>query len=106
MSMVETAASSKSAQKPKAVKPGGPLYRGSAPYVFLAPYLVLSAVFLIYPLIQAAILAFYQTNGPAARAFVGFSNFQFLASDPVFHKALKNTTLFAVASVCLQLPLS
>src|SRR5687768_16050865 len=87
-------------------KPSGPLYKGLAPYVFLAPYLVLAAIFLIYPLIKAGILAFYQTNGPASRAFVGFDNFRFLLSDPVFHKALKNTTVFALASVFIQLPLS
>jgi ABC-type sugar transport system permease subunit len=92
--------------KPKKVQTGGPLYKGAAPYLFLAPYLILTIVFLVYPLIKAAILAFYQTNGPASQAFVGLGNFAFLLSDPVFHKALKNTTIFAIASVFLQLPLS
>ncbi len=92
--------------KPKKVQTGGPLYKGYAPYLFLAPYLLLTSVFLVYPLIRAAILAFYQTNGPASQAFVGFGNFTFLFSDPVFYKALRNTTVFAIASVFLQLPLS
>jgi ABC-type sugar transport system permease subunit len=80
--------------------------QSAAPYLFLAPYLVVSALFLLYPLLQAGILAFYQTNGPASRAFVGLGNFEFLAGDPVFHRALANTTLFAAASVFIQLPLS
>jgi ABC-type sugar transport system permease subunit len=77
-----------------------------APYAFIAPYLLLTAVFMIYPLINAFILAFYQTNGPASRAFVGLDNFRYLLTDPVFHKALKNTTVYALCSVFIQLPLS
>src|SRR5262245_57496356 len=80
--------------------------RGRAPYLFLGPYLVLTAIFFVYPLLDAAALAFQQTNGPRSRAFVGFDNFVFLASDPVFHRALANTTVFALASVFVQLPLS
>jgi len=89
-----------------AVKSGGPLYKGFAPYLFLSPYLILTAIFFVYPLLNAVMLAFYQTNGPASRTFVGLQNFSYLLSDPVFHKALKNTTIFACASIFLQLPLS
>ena len=38
------------------------------------------------------------TNGPASRAFVGFDNFSYLLTDPLFHTALKNTTVFALCS--------
>ena len=34
------------------------------------------------------------------------SNFQFLLSDPLFWTALRNTAVFAAASVFIQLPLS
>jgi ABC-type sugar transport system permease subunit len=77
-----------------------------APYLFIAPYVLLTAVFMLYPLINAAVLAFHQTNGPASRAFVGFANFGYLLTDPVFHTALKNTTIFALCSVFVQLPLA
>ena len=80
--------------------------KGPRPYLFLAPYLVLTAVFFVYPFLNAVTLAFYQTNGPRTRVFVGLDNFAFLLSDSVFHTALWNTTLFACASVFLQLPLS
>ncbi len=80
--------------------------RKRPPYLFLIPYVAVTAVFVVYPLINAAILAFYQTNGPAARAFVGFDNFRFLFTDPIFGKALVNTTIFAACSVLVQLPLS
>lgn len=81
-------------------------YRGAAPWLLLAPYLAVTCVFTLYPLLNAAVLAFYQTNGPASRAFVGVDNFRFLFTDPVFYKALFNTCVFALCSVFIQLPLS
>jgi len=80
--------------------------RGLAPYLFLAPYLVVMLAFTIYPLLNAGVLAFQQTNGPASRVFVGLDNFRFLLSDPTFYQALWNTTIFAACSVLIQLPLS
>jgi ABC-type sugar transport system permease subunit len=82
------------------------LYRGWAPYAFLAPFLLLSAVFTVYPLIRAAILAFQQTNGPASRVFVGLDNFRYVLSDPNFYQALGNTSKYAFFSLFLQLPLA
>jgi ABC-type sugar transport system permease subunit len=82
------------------------LSRKYVPWLFLAPYLVFAAGFTLYPLVNAVILAFYQTNGPASKSFVGFGNFAYLLQDEMFHIALKNTTVFAFFSVFLQLPLS
>lgn len=73
---------------------------------FLAPYLILTLVFFVYPFLKAVVLAFYQTNGPKSRVFVGVDNFVYLWNDPVFHHALWNTTVFAFFSLFLQLPLS
>jgi ABC-type sugar transport system permease subunit len=90
---------------------GGPgprlrLREKSAPYLFLLPYFVVTAVFFLYPLVYATVLAFYQTNGPARKAFVGFGNFWYVLRDPDFHTAVWNTTVFAFFSIFLQLPLS
>lgn len=82
------------------------LYKGVAPYCFLSPYVVLASIFFVVPFVNAIILAFYQTNGPRSRVFVGLDNFIFLSTDTTFHRALLNTTIYAIASVCLQLPLS
>ncbi|CAN5454223.1 sugar ABC transporter permease [soil metagenome] len=95
---------------PVAVRPGGgggwQRRTRSAPYLFLIPYFLVTLVFFLYPLIYATILAFYQTNGPTSRAFVGLANFKFVLADPDFHTALWNTTVFAFFSIFLQLPLS
>ncbi len=77
-----------------------------APWFFLAPYLALTSVFFLYPFFNSIWLAFHQTNGPRSAVFVGLGNFAFVLRDPMFYTALKNTTIFAIASVCVQLPLS
>jgi ABC-type sugar transport system permease subunit len=76
------------------------------PYLFLLPYFLITGVFFVYPLLYATRLAFYQTNGPRSRVFVGLDNFRFILTDSDFRLALWNTTLFAICSICLQLPLS
>ncbi len=79
---------------------------GWAPYAFLAPYVVVAGVFFLVPFVNAIVFAFYETNGARSQVFVGLGNFAFLAHDPMFFRALWNTTVFALASVFLQLPLS
>ncbi len=82
------------------------LYKGWAPYLFVAPFILLSSVFTLYPLLRAALLAFQQTNGPASRAFVGLDNFRYVLSDLNFYQALGNTSTYAFCSLFLQLPLA
>lgn len=76
------------------------------PWVFLAPFLLSFGVFLVWPLIQSVVLAFQQTFGPKTTTWVGLDNFLFLFRDRLFWKAVSNTALFALGSVCIQLPLS
>ena len=77
-----------------------------APYLFVAPFVVVFCTFGLYPLVKSLVLSFYITSGPKSRVFVGLGNFAFLASDPDFLKAVWNTAVFALFSVFLQLPLS
>jgi ABC-type sugar transport system permease subunit len=81
-------------------------HKGPAPYLFLSPYLFLTGLFFLVPFVNAITLAFYETNGPRSRAFVGLDNFRFLWNDTNFHTALLNTTIFALVSVLVQLPLA
>jgi ABC-type sugar transport system permease subunit len=66
----------------------------------------LTLVFFVYPLVYATGLAFYQTNGPVRKAFVGLANFRFVLADPDFHVALWNTLVYTVASVGVQVPVA
>lgn len=76
------------------------------PWLFLSPFLVTTAVFMAWPLVQSLLLSFQQTYGPKTSVWVGLGNFQNLLTDPLFWKAVRNTALFALGSVFLQLPLS
>ncbi|MEO7719802.1 MAG: sugar ABC transporter permease [Capsulimonas sp.] len=77
-----------------------------APYVFVSPFILLFAIFGVYPIVKSILLAFYATNGPKNQVFVGLSNFHYMFHDPDFWTAVTNTGTFALWSVFLQLPLS
>jgi len=76
------------------------------PWIFLAPFLLTFAVFTLYPLTQSFVLSFQQTFGPRSTVPVGFENFRYLFTDPLFWIALKNTVVFTLGSLFVQLPLS
>ena len=72
-----------------------------APYVFISPFLILFAVFGVFPLTFSLYLAFQSwepTSGLTAMEFVGLDNFVFALGDEWFWKTLKNTLWLAVAA--------
>ena len=86
----------------KAVSPHPPW----APWLFLAPFLLLFALFTLWPLVQSLLLAFQQTFGPKSSTYVGADNFTFLLRDPMFWKAVRNTALYTLGAVVIQLPIA
>ncbi len=77
-----------------------------APWLFLTPFLAIFVAFTLYPLLRAMALAGQQTFGPAHTAWVGVDNFKALFADALFWKALRNTAVFTLGSVFVQLPVS
>jgi ABC-type sugar transport system permease subunit len=77
-----------------------------APWVFCTPWLALFAVFTVWPLAQSLVLAFQQTFGPKSTVFIGANNFGFLLQDPLFWKAVRNTAVYTLGAVFLQLPIA
>ena len=72
-----------------------------APYVFIAPFYLLFAVFGLFPLVFSLYLAFQSwepTSGLQAMHYVGWGNFAFALEDAWFWKSLKNTLWLAFAS--------
>jgi multiple sugar transport system permease protein len=72
-----------------------------APYVFLSPFVILFAVFGIFPLFFSLYLAFQSwepTSGLGAMEFVGLGNYAFALQDEWFWKSLKNTAWLALVS--------
>lgn len=75
-------------------------------WAMLVPFLVLFVVFLLYPFVQSMFLAAHQTYGPGSSTFVGPKNFVLLMDDPLFWRALRNTVVYALGSLLIQLPLA
>jgi multiple sugar transport system permease protein len=72
-----------------------------APYVLLSPFVVLFAVFGVFPLAFSLYLAFQSwepTSGLGAMEYVGLGNYAFALQDEWFWKSLKNTAWLALAS--------
>jgi ABC-type sugar transport system permease subunit len=77
-----------------------------APWAFSAPFLLLFVVFTLWPLVQSLVLAFQQTFGPKHTAFIGGKNFTFLVQDPLFWRAVRNTAVYTLGAVFIQLPIA
>lgn len=74
-------------------------------YSFAGPNLVLLGLFLLYPLVLAAVLSFSRYSGFGSPDWIGIGNYADLLSDAVFWRALVNTTVFTVATLVLSLGL-
>lgn len=74
-------------------------------WFFLAPSLLVIFVFNIYPLFRSFWMSFY--GGTLTRpVFAGLKNYQTVLNDSNFHKALKNTAMYAFSVVPISLIIS
>ncbi|MGW3469819.1 carbohydrate ABC transporter permease [Saccharopolyspora sp. NPDC000995] len=74
------------------------------PYLFIAPFFVLFAVFGLFPLLYTAWVSLHDwhlINGD--QGFVGLANYSALFADPDFYNALFNTTSIFLVSTVPQL---
>ena len=74
-------------------------------WFFLLPSLGVILLFNIYPLIRSFWMSF-QKGSLLKLQFTGLSNYQKVLADPVFHKALINTALYAFVVVPVELCIS
>ena len=77
-----------------------------AAWVLVAPALLVTVVFVLYPLYRSVVLAFSQTFGPAATTPAGLLNFEVTLRDPLFWLAVRNTAVFTAGSLLVQLPIA
>lgn len=83
------------------MKPRRPDRRALAPYLFIAPFFLLFAVFGLFPLLFSIYLSLHQWNpaeGLHTMQWVGVENYLFALSDPWFHDSLYNTLWFALVA--------
>ena len=76
-----------------------------AAYALLTPNLLLLAVFVLVPLVGAAVISLQRTNGFGAGTFTGLDNYARLITDRLFWRSLINTTAFTVLVTPLSMAL-
>jgi multiple sugar transport system permease protein len=75
-------------------------------YLFIAPAILLVAVFRIFPLLWGFVLSFFDSDGMSKFDFIGFGNYVAIASDDGFRDSLENTLiLIATLPVWVALPM-
>lgn len=75
--------------------------------LFLLPALALYALFVLFPIVQAARYSVYDWNGlEALDQFIGLANYQRALSDPVFRGSVVHNGLIVVLSLLIQIPVA
>ncbi|MEH7033507.1 sugar ABC transporter permease [Priestia megaterium] len=77
----------------------------SLPYLFIAPALLLFALFTIYPIFSSFVLSFQSMEG-GNYVFTGLSNYTRLLGDDIFWKALGNTGIILIVQVPVMILLA
>ncbi len=95
----------------RAARGGGGLR--SAPYVFLAPFVLLFLVFLVLPIVVALQTSFFAVQrsglgfgGANEEAFVGLANYAQALADPAFVASFGRVLLFGAVQVPIMLLLA
>ncbi|MEH7484287.1 sugar ABC transporter permease [Neobacillus drentensis] len=76
-----------------------------APYIFVSPFIIIFALFSLYPFINSIIMSFQRIEGMNETTFIGLQNYQRLITDPVFYKALWNVARYTFWTILILIPL-
>ncbi|GAK56969.1 hypothetical protein U27_03933 [Candidatus Vecturithrix granuli] len=72
-------------------------------YWFVMPLVMIVFVFLIYPIVKAALMSvqywYLPKPSPEGNYFVGLENYKYVLTSKYFHRSLKITTLYIVITV-------
>lgn len=76
-------------------------------WIWVLPALVLLLVFVYYPIVENLRLSLFSWNAFSAHpTFVGLDNYRNAVDDPIFWRALRNNTVFAITSLVFQVGFS
>lgn len=78
----------------------------TAAYGFLLPNLIGFAIFTFFPVVAALFISLTDWDLLQAPEWVGLENYRTLFSDPLFGQVLKNTALYVLGTVPLQMALA
>ena len=74
-----------------------------APYVFVAPFIIVFLVFFIYPLISTIIMSFQEVL-PGQTHFVGLKNYEFVFKHGELKKAIGNSAIYTLITCAVLIP--
>ncbi|MEG8947123.1 carbohydrate ABC transporter permease [Rosettibacter firmus] len=73
------------------------------PYLFVAPYIIHFLLFVGFPVGFSIYLTFHDWNIISPMEFIGLANYERLFNDTLFWKSLKNTLIFLLIHIPLQI---
>lgn len=73
-----------------------------APYVYVAPFVIVFLLFFVYPIISSVVMSF-QDIKPGQAVFVGFQNYRNLFNRDFF-RAVKNSTIYTLITLAVLIP--
>jgi ABC-type sugar transport system permease subunit len=78
------------------------------PYLFIAPFFITFAIFTLYPMLRAILIAFQESLGYSNQwKWVGLANFQeALTDDSRLRIAFRNVIVYTIGSLVTQLPVA
>ena len=77
--------------------------RDIAPWLFLAPGVLIFLVYVIFPIFQSIWISFYEWDGLGPKTWVGLQNYIDLLDDDSFYTSLKNNLIW-LALYMLAIP--
>lgn len=77
-----------------------------AAWLFMAPSLLVLAVFVVYPMTQALYLSFTDYDVLTPARWVGLANYRELLQDEAFRRALTNTVYYAAVTTPVSVALA
>lgn len=79
------------------------IWRNRWAYVFISPFYLLFAIFMLYPIVFSLYLSFFEWPGIGEMTYVGIDNFRKIFGDEQFWIALKNTIILGIGYVPIML---
>ncbi|WP_205856922.1 carbohydrate ABC transporter permease [Phytoactinopolyspora endophytica] len=73
--------------------------RNIAPYIFIAPNLIVFTAFIFIPILGSFYVSLNEWSVIGARTFVGLDNYKSLLTDDIFWEASRNTGIYALGTV-------
>jgi ABC-type sugar transport system permease subunit len=79
--------------RPRATSGLSGLWRHRWPFLFIAPFFVLFAIFGIYPILFSLWLSLHEWRGVGPMEYVGFEHYRFLMRDRIFWNSMLNALI-------------